>query len=147
MGTRATVILVLLAVVIGCAEPEIALSPPYSLTQLTYFEDGGSTGITVQGVRGNEVRFCFDFGLRTRTPGRIYFGDTWHARGRLVAAGGRLETQIKEMLRSWLDANYSKARQQELLACQSLADAGEDEWAWRVLSALEQREDDTEASQ
>jgi hypothetical protein len=140
MARKAFSTVALLPVLAGCDVRRVDLALPCTVTQLDYWEDGGSTGVVLRDAGGGEVRFCFDFGLETRARGRIFVGSTWHEDGRPVAPGSEAERRLMDGLRSWLDARYSRGEQRRLAGIGSLAEARDDEWAWRVLRAIEARE-------
>lgn len=139
------VALLALTPLIGCAgggtqsaAPSVA-RPTIALKKVSYFKDGGTTGIVLQDSEGKETRLCFDGRLKSKTPCRIY-ANAIHPEepnAELVASGSRREGELIGILQSHLDSRYSNSKQAELLANGSWKLPEPEVHAWRILRAIE----------
>lgn len=122
----------------GPSPKPIAKPSTPKLKNLVYFEDGGTTGFVLE-KDGTEISFCFDGRLETKTPCRIFAGAT-HPESEdaeLVVVGSDREKELIRLLHAYLNSEYTKQKQAELLSKGSWELPKPEAHAWKLLQAID----------
>ena len=106
----------------GAAEKAAAellgLEAPVTVKTVSYFSDGGTTGILLIDAQGKEYPFCLDGRERGEPLPRHIFTGAGYPTGpgaKMEPIGGDVERTLRTLLQAWVDGKADAAKQAALL--------------------------------
>lgn len=121
---------------------QLFLERPVALTQIRRYRDGGSLGFALTDRNGKTLTFCVDYRIGSNTIGSMFIG-AMHATydgAQKVPIGSQTEKALRLLLKSWVDDNFTEAKQSELLERNTVDGLTRMEFdAWTILRFLKNR--------
>lgn len=118
---------------------------PIEIEEVQYFEDGGTTGVSMTDADGRSFSFCLDGRLRLQNadmnePYYLYIDSTYPTDSNAVkvAVGGGTEAKVLLLLQDWVERNVSEDKESELTNAEIRTDWTEEDWnIWRIIHVIE----------
>jgi len=121
---------------------QLSLKRPVTLTEIQRWRDGGSLGFTLTDRNRKILTFCVDYRIGSKTKGSMFIGATHatHDGAQKVHIGSQTEKALLLLLKSWVDDNFTEAKQSELLERNTVDGLTRMEFdAWTILRFLKNR--------
>jgi len=103
------------------------LVPPVDVKGVSYYLDGGTTGIILADAKGGEYPLCLDGRESQPWPRHVFTGATYPTRpgAKRQPIGGKAERALTALLRAWADRRADAARRAALLKRRTVAGLSE----------------------